>query len=426
MSSRLTVHEPTPYNGSRFWIVTGYVVLMIGLCCFNDRLALAFMRDGNRVVDVVQIYKHTTRKNNRESRENSMSKKSVLIFSLAALVVVGAIVYRVMSIGNSLVPIPTINEDMQDKNAIAYKWQWENFTDKKSAPNVDNHDSNVQSEKPRLSGEVPYDVVMIYDILQSIHLDDYGRVIPDQTAKQALEKGFDDLGPNISAEAMAELQELIRIGLPGEAGEEAARVMKSYYEFRLAEEALNQQIQHQTPAMDHYERLVQLRRQYLGDEIANGLFAVDDAQARHMIATMAIQQNADLTDAEKQAEIGVLQEKLNNNLLALGELQPEEVAAEQVQRLRESGASNAEIYSTREEILGPVKAQELAAADQELNQWQNRFDGFWQARQNVMQAGLDDTEKERQIEQLLKQYFSTEELERARLTSLEWQSRDRN
>jgi len=356
-----------------------------------------------------------------------LSKTAVLISCLVAMAVVGALVYRVLSIDSSLgpiatVPIPTPNADQQ-QNAIAHQWRWENFTNTKSAPATD--DENTKADQPRPTSEVPYDVVKIYTMLQNIQLDEYGRVVPDQAAKQSLEKAFDDLGPDLSPEAMAELQELIRIGLPGEAGEEAARVMENYYQFRLAETEFLQQTQNQLSDIDRYEELVQLRRRYLGNEIADKLFAVEDTQARHMLATMAIHQNADLTNEEKQSELDALQENLNNRLLDLGELQPEEAAAEEVRRLRESGASDDDIYAIREEILGAEKARELAAADREEAQWQSRFNGFWQARQNVMQAGLDEAEKERQIEQLLGQYFPPDERERARLTSLEWQSRDR-
>jgi lipase chaperone LimK len=65
----------------------------------------------------------------------------------------------------------------------------------------------------------------------------------------------------------------------------------------------------------------------------------------------------------------------------------------------------------------------LDAVDREDAQWQSRFDGFWQARNYVMQAGLDDAERERQIQQLLNQYFSPDERERARETSFDWQAR---
>jgi lipase chaperone LimK len=166
-----------------------------------------------------------------------------------------------------------------------------------------------------------------------------------------------------------------------------------------------------------------LRRSYLGKDVADSLFAVEDTQARHMFATIALQQNDKLTAEEKQAQQAALQEQLNDRLLALGQLEPQEAAAEKVQRLRETGAASSQISSTREAMLGAESARELAAADQEEAQWQRRFNGFWQARRYVMQAGLDEAERERQIEQLLDQYFSPEERDRARVTSSEWQVR---
>lgn len=376
-----------------------------------------------------------------------MPKQSVLISSLAAVAVVGGFAYWMLSVDGTLgsnfmgpkstVPIPAPNNQNENDNAIANQWQWDKFTASKPAqkPSVD--DENAEEDEPGSSGEVPYDVVLIYNMLQDMQIDDYGQVVPDQAAKYALEKAFDDLGSDLSPEAMAELQELIRIGLPGAAGEEAARVLEDYFQFRLAEEEFNReaeeqlaadsntQLEQQAPSVDRYEELVQLRRRFLGAEIADELFAVQDAQARHMFATVAIHQNDGLTDEEKQAELDALQEQLNDRLLGLGELTPEQAATEEVKRMRENGVSDAEIYAAREDILGPEKAQELAAADREEEQWQSRFDGYWQARQRVMEAGLEEAERERQIEQLLGQYFSSEELERARFTSLQWQSGDR-
>lgn len=368
-----------------------------------------------------------------------MPKKSVVISCLAVVAVVGGLAYWLMSVDAAMVAIPTPNEDHQT-NAIANRWQWENFTSTEPAPEPSADTDADEVEKPRPSGEVPFDVVKIYNILQSMRLDENGRVVPDLAAKQALEKAYDDLGPDVSPEALAELQELVRIGLPGEAGEEAARVLEDYYQLRLAEQEFNRQVenqlataagsdpefQHQTPSIDRYEELMQLRRRYLGDDIADQLYAMENAQARHMFATIEIQQKADLMDEQKRAELDALQDKLNDRLLALGEMTAEQVAAEEVKRLRENGASSDEIYTAREELLGPVKAQELAAADREEARWQDRFDGFWQARQNVMQASLGEAEKQRQIEQLFGQYFTPEELERARLTSYEWETRERD
>lgn len=372
-----------------------------------------------------------------------MSKKTVMIFGLSAVAVVGATAYWLLAAGDKLVPIPQAAEvHKENPNAIANRWQWHNFAALQTSAARPAKAEEKEAEEPQIPSnqvveKVSYDVVQIYNILQSVQLDDAGHVIPDQAAKYALEKGFDDLGTDLSPEALEELQDLIRIGLPGGAGEEAARIMKSYYELRVAEEALSQQAEalsmtttteepeSAAAAAERYEKLVQLRRRHLGDEIADGLFAVEEIQARHMLSTVAIQQNTDLSDEEKQAELATLQESLNERLLALGELAPEQVAAEEVKRLRRSGASDAEIFASREALLGPVKAQELATADQEEARWQSRFENYWTARRNVMQASLDDAERERQIEQLMDQYFGPAEQERARLTSMQWQSRQR-
>jgi len=308
-------------------------------------------------------------------------------------------------------PMPTPHAEIKEKNTdtIAYKWQWRNFSDSESAPTA--------------SEEVPANVVAIYRILQSVKLDENGRVVPDQTMKEALEEGFDDLGPNLSTEAMAEIKTAIRTGLVGQAGDEAAQILENYYRFRLAEMEFEGQPTNQSPA-DHYEKLVQLRRGYLGAETAEKLFEVEDTNGRHMLAAIAIQTNANLTDAEKQAQQQALQEKLNDRLLALGLLAPEEAAAERVQRLREQNASSADIQVARTALLSAESARDLAAADREEAAWQSRFNGFWQARRYIMQAGLDEAERERQIEQLLEQYFSAEERERAHVTSSDWQARD--
>jgi lipase chaperone LimK len=357
-------------------------------------------------------------------------RKSILSFGLAVAAVIGGLVYWASPQEETLVQKP--NAAIQDQNTetIAYKWQWENLT--KPAPNGDERNSDVTEPRPR--GEMPYDAVAVYRVLQSIRLDENGRVVPDQTAMQALEKGYSELGPDLSPQALSELQELIRVGLPGPAGEEAAQILENYYRFRSAEVEFNRQMENQLsmpgqtgnqlPTGERYEELMELRRSYLGKEIAESLYAVEDAQARHMFAALAIQQNADLTAEEKQTQQEALQEQLNDRLLGLGQLEPQEAAAEKVRRLRETGAASADIYSTREAMLGAENARELAAADREEAQWQSRFNGFWQARRYVVQASLDEAERERQIEQLLEQYFSPEERDRARATSSDWQARE--
>jgi lipase chaperone LimK len=349
-----------------------------------------------------------------------MPNKSILISAVAAALI-GGLIYWVVSENQTQVPVPSAYIQNTNANTVANNWQWKNFSDTQSASDAG---KKSETDKAKAAGALPYNAVEVYKVLQSLKLDEDGSLVPDQTVLKALEQGYRDLGSDLSPEAMAGLQDVIRKGLPGQAGEEAAHILENYYRYRSAESEFHQQLVNQLPAASHYEELIQLRRNYLGQEVADQLFAVENAQARHMLAAIAIEKDTTLTAEQKQAQLKALQEKLNERLVAQGQLDPEHVAAEKISHLREQGASNAEIYSTRQAILGTEGASELATADREEAQWQSRFNGYWQARRYVMQAGYDDAERQRQIEQLLNQYFSAEERERARATSVEWQARD--
>ncbi len=183
-------------------------------------------------------------------------KKSVLISSFLTVVVIGGLAYWLLSDKNApgSMSAEVVNNQDKNPNAIANKWQWENFSSDKSVANSDAKKTETKTKtekKPSdLEGQVSYDVIEIYNLLQSITLDETGGVIPDETAKQALENGFMSLGPDLSQEAMSELQDLIRIGLPGEAGEQAANILENYYQFRLAEVDFNQQMANALPASE--------------------------------------------------------------------------------------------------------------------------------------------------------------------------------
>ncbi len=350
-----------------------------------------------------------------------MAKKSVLMSRLAAIAVVGGLVYWVLSVDDSLVPIPAPSADIEDKNTVAYRWQWEQFTGEASEPTEGQGEIRARQAPV---GEVPYDVVEIYNILQTMSISEDGLLVFNEAARQALDQGYSDLGSRLNSSAMAQLQDLIRKGLPGDAGEQAALTMENYYQYRLAEAGYNAQLQAQNvmPAFENYEQVMQLRRSYLTEEVASALFAVEETQATHMFAVMALHQNTELSEEEREQQQQALQDQLNDRLLSLGQVDPEDVADERVQRLRTQGADSADIFAARERLLGAERAQALAMEDREEAQWQRRFDGFWQAHQQVAQAGLSESDSQQQINALLSQYFSGEEIERARITIAERES----
>lgn len=70
-----------------------------------------------------------------------------------------------------------------------------------------------------------------------------------------------------------------------------------------------------------YEEMVHLRRLYLGEDAANGLFASTEAQNRYMISSIEIQADPDLSTAEKAARTQANAEARINEIVASQALQ---------------------------------------------------------------------------------------------------------
>ncbi len=348
-----------------------------------------------------------------------MSQKNIFLSIVAVLMIIGIAAYwKFFNPGSSSVPIPVPNAAITDKNTVAHQWRWENFSDAKSngAEKPTPQETTDNQNKTSSREEVPYDVVQIYDMLQQVRLDENGNVLIDTEAKLALEKAFTKLGPDMNFYAISQLQELIEIGLPGPAGEQTAEILAQFYDYRLAEEELLAQSKASSSdeEAENYERLVELRRSYLGPEVADKLYAEQEIRSRHMFASMNLLSNPDLSDEEKQQKQRELKLRLNEQLVSRNLIDPEFAVAERVSLLREQGASDSDIYNARVELVGVERAQSLASADKEQDQWQQRLDRYWQERQQIAQAGLSDADQQQQIELLLARHFSGEEVNRAR------------
>lgn len=347
-----------------------------------------------------------------------MSKKLTLLSIAVLATLIGIAAYwKILSLRSPSVPIPIPSAAITDKNTVAHTWQWENFAEKKGVKTEKTNSQEVEDEeKPSPVDEVPYNVVLIYDMLQQVRLDENGNVLIDSEAKLALDKAFTELGPDMGPYAISQLQELIKIGLPGQAGEQTAEILAQYYDYRLAEEDFLAQslAQSRDDEAENYEQLVKLRRSYLGHEVAEKLYAEQEIRSRHMFAAMNLLQDPNLSTEEKQQQQQQLQQRLNEQLASRNLLDTELAMRERVSQLREQGASDSEIFSARAGLVGTEQAQALAEADREQTQWQLRYGQYWQERQQITQAGLSETDQQQQINLLLSRHFNGEEIDRAR------------
>ncbi|MCW8195790.1 hypothetical protein F6455_13430 [Proteobacteria bacterium 005FR1] len=248
----------------------------------------------------------------------------------------------------------SFREEPLDKT-VGTEWQWDNFPERKYANGEHAKQQNTSA---------PFDVPFIYDALQDVRLDEQGNVVVDDEALKALDETLKFSGLDLSPAALNELQELIRIGLPGSAGVQTADIVGNYYRFLQAEKEFNEL--YRSPGMNvdleaGYEELVALRELYLGADVASELFEKQDRDGRYMLQSMLLERDESLSAEEKQAR----QEQL----------------------------------SSRFHSPAP-----------QLPRWEERYRLFQYEQQAILESAVSDAEKQRQTDLLLQQHFDTDEI----------------
>jgi len=242
---------------------------------------------------------------------------------------------------------------------IATAWQWER--ERESSTNTDKEiSSSTISEKA------------VYSALQRVRLDSQNNVIVDHEALIALNATLDDSRLQLDEQALSELQLIIKQGLPGNAGDDVAKIVTDYYHYLTASKEFNAiyEADYSTAEVientieDHeanYRELIALRELYLGNDTANKLFSTSDANAAYMFDMLKIEQANNLSNEEKQQQ-----------------------SAEIVERHTEQTIN--------------------------ITNWNQRHADFLASKQNILSASIDDEEKQMQLTELMHQHFNSEEL----------------
>jgi len=262
-----------------------------------------------------------------------------------------------------------VKNNIGSPKSIATAWQWKNFTNN-SVPagqdeplGVETKGGELELESKHASG--PFDVEYIYNALQSVKLDENGDVVIDHDAMKALDETLAYDGLKLDSQALSDLQDLIKLGLPGKAGEQTAQVVGDYYQLLGAQKEFLS-LYSETGNLDdyrtQYEELSALRELYLGSEVAAKLFEVSNADARYMYESMTLEANTSLTDNEKKKMLAEITERHTNERVTVAN-------------------------------------------------WVARYKVFLADKQLVLNAALTDADKRIQVTALMQQHFNSAELE---------------
>ncbi|WP_077530847.1 lipase secretion chaperone [Vreelandella utahensis] len=166
--------------------------------------------------------------------------------------------------------------------------------------------------------------------------------------------------------------------------------------------------------------LKQLRRSHLGEAMAEGFFGREQRRIENQLARQRIQSNPDLSTDEKRERILELEENLPEYAQQVRERSRTYTnLREKTRRMREEGASDAEIHALRTRELGAEAADQLAELDDQRAQWQRRLERYRQRKQRIQDNdNLTRADRRNVLEKLRSEHFDSEaERRRARALS---------
>ena len=266
-------------------------------------------------------------------------------------------------------PTDALNDSSTKISTIASAWQWEPSDVNEDGSQIARPSSTNQKGQTMSSQTFPFTQETVYQALHAVKLDENGDLILDDDALIALDATLEHSQLKLDDEALAELQSLIRKGLPGHAGEQTAQIVADYYKYLGAKSEFNS-LYETTNGPDQtiegyetqYNELLSLRELYLGSDVAKQLFATSNANSEYMFQSMKIEANPSLSEEEKK-----------------------QAQAKNIERHADMTTS--------------------------VNNWNERYHAFLKDKQYVIDSSISEVEKRNQLITLMHEHFSYEELE---------------
>ena len=159
-----------------------------------------------------------------------------------------------------------------------------------------------------------------------------------------------------------------------------------------------------------------LRQQYFDKTTIEAFFGAGDNYDDYSIEMVRINQNEQMSEAQKQAArqdyVSRLPESaIKTNIMQQANLGELMVRTEQ---MKAAGASPEALYRMRRELVGAPAAERLAQVDKEDANFDQRFTQYEAQKEQLLSQSADTADAQLQIDQLEQQLF--DETERKRLS----------
>ena len=276
----------------------------------------------------------------------------------------------------------------------------------------DTYESGYGTLPPSLEGtNIPF----------NLQVDEQGELVVNESLRRLFDYFFTTDGEEPIETILARIVELLEAHLPETAQGRAIDILHQYYELKLAEIELARQLDADFKASGEMLSLAELRRAQrdlrasnLAPEVYEAFYGVEGKLDDYAVDRIEIQRNTSLTDEEREAALIAIEQTLpikdREKLQADREKQN---MLDDVKKAKENGASDAEIFQVREQVLGAKIAQRYADADSRKMEWDSRITAYRDLRAEILNAtGMTEGDKEYELEQLRAQHFQGNELKR--------------
>ncbi|MFO7788172.1 MAG: lipase secretion chaperone [Halospina sp.] len=255
----------------------------------------------------------------------------------------------------------------------------------------------------------------------AIRVDMNGNLVFDRDLRRFMDFF---IGLTRSRDDEAAMRERMRQAMADQAVPTAIRedvmdALARYLDYREAAGNLETRMGEVSPEQTRHV-LKQLRRSHLGEAMAKGFFGREQRRIENQLARQRIENNPDLSAGDKRERLRDLEEKLPEHVQQVRERSRTYTSLrEKTRRMREDGASDAEIHALRSRELGAEAADQLAELDGERARWQRRLERYQREKERIRtNDSLTQADRRQALEQLRSEHFDSEaERRRARALS---------
>lgn len=255
----------------------------------------------------------------------------------------------------------------------------------------------------------------------SLKADANGHLIIDLETRDMFDYFMNTVADVPPEVAIAELEKLARANLPESAVNQAMAVLAEYLLYK--ETALEYASQPLLPAdqqdeqyqlrmlEESFERLKTIRRETMSSEAVDAFFGLEEAYGEFTLASIIIQQNADLTPEQMQMELQTQREKLPEVIRNTENRMVEEIeTSKEINEVLLSDSRDSEVEAMlRNKGMDEEGINDALEYRQQQRQFEETYALYKKERDQVLSASLSEDDIANQKERLLQKYFETEQ-----------------